>query len=218
LHLTNEFDEMANRFGTGWREQIREAWLDHIGAEDVVLLPGDISWAKTWTHFQPDLDFIATLPGTKVLSRGNHDHYWKSKAKMEELLPAGVIALEQSSVEIADHVIVGIKGWLTPDHRFYDSQVDEKYYQRERGRLERTLEDISPSQRPIIAMTHFPPCAQPAEVGFRDLLQQYKVTHSVYGHLHGGDWVNRTEGLHKTVRYHLVSADFLQFKPKIIVA
>ena len=52
-------------------EKIRQNWLKKVTAEDVVLLPGDISWAMTLEAFQPDLAFLAALPGKKIISKGN---------------------------------------------------------------------------------------------------------------------------------------------------
>ena len=51
--------------------------------DDTVLIPGDISWGMTLTEALPDLQFLDRLPGRKILSRGNHDYWWSSLAKME---------------------------------------------------------------------------------------------------------------------------------------
>ncbi len=77
-------------FGDKWAghpEKIRTHWLRLIAPDDLVLLPGDISWAMHTEDAQPDLDFIAALPGTKVMIRGNHDYWWNSLNKVEKILP-----------------------------------------------------------------------------------------------------------------------------------
>jgi len=220
LHLSSVLLKPMDRFGPQWVnhvDKVRTAWLETVTAEDLVLLPGDLSWSMRWQDFVPDADIIASLPGLKIISRGNHDYFWQSKTKMQRLLPAGIIPLEQSVTIQAGWVIAGVKGWLTPGCRFYDSTVDQEHYLRERGRLQRTLEAAAGYDLPIIVMIHFPPFAYPGEVGFCDLLQEYKVTHCVYGHLHSGDWENQTGGLRGGVNYHLVSADYLQFRPRVVV-
>ena len=219
LHLSYAKPKPMDRFGAQWSDheaRVATNWRSVVGTNDLVLLPGDLSWAMRWDDFTADLSYLHSLPGTKIISRGNHDYYWMSKAKMDISLPKDVIALEQDTVAIAGFAIVGVKGWLTPGCRLYDSQEDEKYFLRERGRLERSLQMASEHDMPIIAMIHFPPFAQQADVGFTDLLEKYGVAHCVYGHLHGGDWQNQTGGLIRGVRYHLVSADYLEFRPKRI--
>jgi len=71
-------------FGNQWKghpDKIREHWLDLIAEDDLVLLPGDISWAMEPQEAAPDLRWIDALPGTKVMIRGNHDYWWSSLAR-----------------------------------------------------------------------------------------------------------------------------------------
>lgn len=71
-------------FGDNWLnhgEKIRQRWLEVVTEEDVVLLPGDISWAISLEKFKLDLAFLATLPGKKIISKGNHDLWWDSLRK-----------------------------------------------------------------------------------------------------------------------------------------
>jgi len=37
-----------------------------VAAEDVLLLPGDLSWAMRRDEALPDLAFLAALPGVKI--------------------------------------------------------------------------------------------------------------------------------------------------------
>ena len=53
----NEYKPMGI-FGDGWQnhgEKIRTHWCSVVSGEDVVLMPGDISWAMTLEEFAPDL-------------------------------------------------------------------------------------------------------------------------------------------------------------------
>ena len=53
-------------FGPNWQdytERIQSNWEDVVGPDDLVLIPGDISWARTPQEALADLDFIDALPG-----------------------------------------------------------------------------------------------------------------------------------------------------------
>ena len=54
--------------------------------QDVVLVPGDISWAMDLGGAQVDLDEICQMPGQKVLLRGNHDYWWSSLSRVRAAL------------------------------------------------------------------------------------------------------------------------------------
>ena len=48
LHLPGGSDKPMDVFGTKWDNhfaQIQTAWTEKVRSEDVVLIPGDISWA-----------------------------------------------------------------------------------------------------------------------------------------------------------------------------
>lgn len=68
-------------FGPHWQnhfERIRADWLEKVDGADVVLLPGDLSWAMQLEEALDDLSRIGELPGQKILLRGNHDFWWSS--------------------------------------------------------------------------------------------------------------------------------------------
>ncbi len=78
LHLPGGDVKPMDVFGEHWTnhfEKISADWRDQVTAEDVVLLPGDFSWAMALKDAVPDLMAVGALPGKKVLLRGNHD-YW----------------------------------------------------------------------------------------------------------------------------------------------
>ena len=82
LHLSLSVENKAmDVFGPGWANHVarlREGWQDTVGEEDLVLIPGDISWGLRLEEAQADLDFIHALKGTKILLRGNHDYWFLS--------------------------------------------------------------------------------------------------------------------------------------------
>ena len=50
-----------------------------------------------------------------------------------------------------------------------------------------------------------------------DLMERYGVTRCYYGHLHGGSHRLAASGKHGGIEYHLVSADYLGFRPEKLV-
>ncbi|MCL2497822.1 MAG: metallophosphoesterase [Symbiobacteriaceae bacterium] len=221
LHLGLGIGKGMERFGSVWREhllKLQTAWEATIREEDTVLLPGDISWASDWAEFIPDLHFLAALPGHKIISKGNHDYYWKSKTQLRQLLPPGFTPLDHSLTVAQGYCIAAIKGWLTPGNPSYGGAEDTKLYARERGRLEAVLQEGEKMGLPIIVQMHYPPFAHEGDIGMREVLEAYKVQICVYGHLHGGTWRGQTGGHYNGIRYHLISADYLQHKPLLVVA
>ena len=83
-HLSLSTDKPMDIFGPNWDNhaaRLEAAWRAAVKPEDAVLLPGDISWAMSLDEAKADLAFLAALPGTKVLLRGNHDYWWSTMNK-----------------------------------------------------------------------------------------------------------------------------------------
>ena len=206
-------------FGDSWEhhgEKIRRHWLNCVQEDDVVLLPGDISWAMNLEELQPDLEFLAALPGKKILSKGNHDLWWESVTKIKKYLPENFFVLHNNSYVFDDVAVCGTRGWPCPEKNFATAQ-DEKIFQRELGRLERSLASVPPEVPHKIAMFHYPPINVLHEKSaFVSLMEQYHVTICLYGHLHSYAIQTALEGEHWGIQFQLVSADYLKFQPKAI--
>ena len=85
LHLSLGLDKPMEVFGEGWSnyvERIREGFAE-LTAEDVTVLCGDLSWGMSLEESLQDLTFIHELPGKKILTKGNHDYWWNTAAKMQ---------------------------------------------------------------------------------------------------------------------------------------
>ena len=70
LHLPGGDIKPMDVFGAHWAghfERISEDWRAKVSQEDVVLLPGDLSWAMALADAKPDLEAIGELPGKKVI-------------------------------------------------------------------------------------------------------------------------------------------------------
>ena len=108
--------------------------------------------------------------------------------------------------------LCGTRGWFFEENAKPQSA---KVFRREVMRLEASLK--AADEREKLCFLHYPPLYQ----GYTcpeilALLEQYGVTACYYGHLHGGSHRLALEGTYGTVRYSLVSADYLRFYPKII--
>lgn len=82
-------------FGSHWEnhfERIAQDWKSRVTQEDLVLIPGDISWAMQLDDALDDLRAIAALPGRTLILRGNHDYWWSSLTQLRQRLPEGMHA------------------------------------------------------------------------------------------------------------------------------
>lgn len=204
-------------FGSTWKDhaaQMRQNWLDAIDDDDIVCIPGDISWAMTLDEAVDDLSWIASLPGKKIMIRGNHDYWWNGISKVRKLLGEGMFALQNDCVVIDGLCFAGTRGWLLPSHPSFHGAEDERILQRELHRLELSLQEAAKTELPIVCMTHYPPIEnQVSKTVFQTTLEQYGVKLCLYGHLHGPSHRFAVNDLVGGTVYQLVSSDFLGFKP-----
>ncbi len=132
LHLSGAVDKPMDVFGVAWDKhflRIQTYWRERVATEDVVLIPGDISWAMHLDEAKPDLEFIANLPGEKILVRGNHDYWWNSLSKVRAALPPTIRALQNDSIRFDGVSIAGSRGWSCPGTSGFTAS-DEKIYER----------------------------------------------------------------------------------------
>ncbi len=220
LHLSFHTPKPMDIFGAGWQDhpaKIADSWRATVADEDWVLLPGDFSWAMKPEEVRPDLEYLASLPGSKIMIRGNHDYWWQTKSKMKQLLPERVHALDRTAVAIPGFAVAGSRGWVSPGSSLYEAKDDEKIYLRELSRLEASLKEASAYDLPIITMLHYPPTNERYEPsGFTEVMERYGVAICLYGHLHGESRRSALEELTRGIRYHLVSCDHLGFTPLLI--
>lgn len=231
LHLSFGVpNKKMDLFGPLWNDhpaQIAAHWQKMITPEDLVLIPGDISWAMTLEEVKPDLAWIDALPGTKVMIRGNHDYWWPSLKKLQSMLPPSIKAIHNTALTIGDISICGTRYWDSPEFSFAAlyghepapfSPADEKIYLRELQRLEISLKLLDPQARCKIALTHYPPIGPQMEpTRASHLFETYGVEHVLFGHLHflegrPGPRFGQARGVH----YALTSCDYLNFIPKLI--
>jgi len=214
LHLSLSCDKPMDIF-PGWSDyvsRIAESWNEQVKSEDTVVLPGDISWGMSLEQALEDFRFIDSLPGKKVLIKGNHDYWWNSRRKMEDFFDknglSSLIILHNSFVEADGFAICGTRGWCLED----GAPQDKKVTAREEGRLKASLEAAKPSGLEPLVFLHYPPVfGDSISGGMIDLLLEYNVKRCFYGHLHGPARYQALEGEYMGIDFSLVSADHLKF-------
>jgi len=116
-------NKSQEKFGPQWLDHARsigERWRAAVGEDDLVLVAGDISWAMRLENAQADLDFLAALPGTKVLIHGNHDYWWSSISKVRRALRPRMYALQHDAIRIGTVAVCGTRLWDVPGVNFPD--------------------------------------------------------------------------------------------------
>lgn len=216
LHLSGAVSKPMDIFGDNWsnhEKKLEDNWRSLITDSDTVLIPGDISWAMNMNEAKMDLDFIAGLPGRKVLLRGNHDYWWSSVQRLNSMYK-NMSFLQNDFTEYKGIAICGSRGWALPNKTDFDDS-DLKAYKREQIRYRLSLDcAIRKGYKEILFMTHFPPFVYGLESEFMEILKEYPVRNVVYGHLHGkGNFDVGIKGVRDGIDFKLVSADYLDFCP-----
>ncbi|MDO5713905.1 MAG: metallophosphoesterase [Tissierellia bacterium] len=217
IHLDHTKEKAMGIFGDHWKdhdEKIYRAWMEKVKEDDLVLIPGDISWALKWEEAQKDLEFIDELPGKKILSKGNHDYWWSGMKKMESKNWKSIKFLQNNSFFTEDGIgIFGTRGWIASDTDNFTEQ-DLKIKKREVLRLGLSFESMKEKCKKKIVMIHYPPFQQDFSGNeFTDMMEREEVDICIYGHLHGDGHRYVLEEERKGVNYICVAADYINFSP-----
>lgn len=232
LHLSFQSDKSMEVFGEEWKNhsyKIKRNWCSIVKETDTVVVTGDHSWGKKLEDSMKDLEFIAALPGRKILLRGNHDRFWNKINKTEslnELFAGRLLFLQNNFYEYEDnksgkkYALIGSKGFSTDDYCFLAEDKIESRFKNERKRLAKSYEAAKEAgYNDFIMFLHYPPTNMYEEEGvFTKFAQEFKVEQVVYSHLHGKERFDYSvAGEIKGIKYTLVSADYLDFVPKLIM-
>ena len=220
LHLSFNTDKPMDIFGNNWEnhaEKIKEDWLKKVGKDDVVLIPGDFSWETYLEDTYKDFEFLNSLPGRKILLKGNHDYWWTTLTNIKNYLKENnfntIDILFNNSYELDNCIIAGTRGWD------YTKANERKIIEREIGRLELSLKDAKKKNenKEIVVCMHYPPISKnylenEFERKIIYLLKEYNVKKCIYGHLHGTAHSQAITGIKEGIEFSLASADYLDFK------
>ncbi|HEX2612642.1 MAG TPA: metallophosphoesterase [Fibrobacteria bacterium] len=235
-----------DRFGAEWIDhpaKIETAWRELVGARDVVVVPGDISWAKKLPDAMPDLEWLDKLPGTKVILRGNHDLWWPTNAVLERELPPSIRFVQNNHAKAGPFVFFGSRMWDTTEYSVsdliawdpkkgpvpgsngmmpgIDPAKQDEIYDHELHRLKMSAAGLPDGVR--IGLTHYPPLdhlLNPSRAS--KLLEDAGAKHVIFGHLHSirEEWRGKAFGVRRDssqgTEYHLAACDYVGFRPKLI--
>ena len=198
LHLALNTDKPMDIFGVQWvnhDEKIKKNWKEKITEKDTVLIAGDISWSMKYEESKIDLDWINSLPGNKIISKGNHDYWWTSISKLNSMYD-NTKFLQNNFYTYNDYAICGTRGWIDPSSDKFNSK-DAKIYAREQIRIRLSLDAAKKSGfNKFIVMIHYPPFGEEnKESELMKIFQEYNVEKVIYGHLHGPSNVKAIEGV-----------------------
>jgi len=229
LHLALSVDKPMDVFGSSWQnymEKIRCRWCDAVGACDLVIVGGDVSWATYLDELTEDFSFLNSLPGQKLLLKGNHDYWWESVTKMKNFTHANgfdtISFLHNDAFLYEGFSVAGTRGWLLPGTDGF-GEDDRRIYERELIRLKLSLDAAvrleekngSDASRRI-AVFHYPPVDFSSGVPDEEvmkLLREFKVKKCLYGHIHGSGLQNAFCGSYEGIEFVCTSADYLHFTP-----
>ncbi|PJI07714.1 MULTISPECIES: metallophosphoesterase [Clostridium] len=217
LHLAFKLNKPMDIFGAEWLnhdEKIKRNWIEKITEKDTVLIAGDISWSMDIKGGEDDLNWIEELPGRKIIGKGNHDYWWKSITKLNQMYN-NVSFLQNNFFVYEDYAICGTRGWIDKSFDNFDEH-DKKIYRREIMRLKLSLDSaVNEGYSKFIVMLHYPPFKnEKSDSEFTQILEDYNVSKVIYGHLHGPSLKNVNGNIVRNgVQYILTSCDYLKFDP-----
>lgn len=220
-------------FGEHWRDhhqRMASAWDELVDDEDIMITPGDLSWARNTAEAAADFAWLAARPGHKVLVKGNHDHWWPgTKRKLAETLPPRCHALKKTACIIQGVGFFGARGGdFAPLKRYGDQRSDadiEKALAKEDVELAASITHLSILEKELgqpcqlrIACFHYPPIPPGANTSrFTGPIQQAGASYCIYGHLHGSQLgAAKVEGLFEGVQYTCASCDQIAFRPLLV--
>lgn len=219
-HLSFSTEKPMDIF-RGWEdytERLKTNWSALITDRDTVVIPGDISWAMRLADAKEDFAFLDSLPGKKIIGKGNHDYWWctmnKHRAFLKENGFGSIDFLFNNAFSVDGFAVAGTRGW------FFDDVTDdvEKVLKREAGRLRASLDAAGQLGGEIRVFLHYPAVYDgkvcPEIFG---VLKEYGVERCYFGHIHGDRSGRYNDFEYDGIRFSLVSADSLSFCPKKVL-
>ena len=232
LHLStfDKTNKSMEVFGKSWADymtRIENNWRHLITDDDTVIIPGDVSWALSLEESESDMKFLDSLPGKKIIGKGNHDFWWSTMRKHQMFFDKHEIKsisfLFNNAYEDKEYIIAGTRGWYNDEDAVNapDNADFEKLTNRENLRLRTSLEaakklkETSPDKE-IIVFMHFPPFWNgKASDGLISLLKEYEVKRVYFGHIHG-NYAVPPHFNYDGIDMHIISADYLKFVPMLV--
>ena len=232
LHFQSELKAPGQLHEPVWKNhenRFRQNCEKLIKPEDTLVLAGDHSWGRNLAEAEKDLEYIVSLPGRKILLRGNHDMFWdvKKTESLNRRFAGKLFFLQNNYASWQDYAIVGSKGY-TFEGPFYlrgrkivgwDKEAEahaQKLISRESERLEASFRAASADGfSRFVVFLHYPPTSTLERNSvFTSMAEKYGAEQVVYAHCHGEHrFHDSIEGRHHGIMYRLVSGDYLNWMP-----
>lgn len=223
LHLSFSTNKSMEVFGNEWKnyvKRIEKNFHKYVHSEDTVVLTGDHSWGRNLEECRTDLEFIESLPGRKILLRGNHDMFWDAKktSRLNQQFAGRLEFLQNNFCTYQDYALVGTKGYC------YEGKDSIEHFlkirERELERLKASFDAATAAgYTRFIMFLHYPPTSiGEQESPFTEMAEAYGAEKVIYSHCHGRDrYDDSFKGFVNGIEYRLVSSDYLKFKPDLLL-
>lgn len=217
LHLSFETDKPMDVFGPEWEghaEKLRRSF-SALTADDLTVIAGDLTWGMAMGDCLEDFRFIDSLPGKKIILKGNHDYWWSTAAAAKRFFAEKGITtidiLNNNCFFYGGTALCGTRGWFCPKEGGTDH--DRKIMAREVIRLEASLKAAGDAAEKLVFL-HYPPFyGKYYSREMVEVMRRYGVKRCYYGHIHGSGRRLAYEGEADGIEYRLISADNVDFKP-----
>lgn len=215
-HLSLSTGKTMQIFGgwTDYEKRLEKNWRRVVGENDTVVIAGDVSWCMDLEEGIKDFEFLDSLPGRKILMKGNHDYWWSTKKKADLFFAEkgfdSLHILHNNAYECGGMAICGTRGW------FFDAEndADKKVLLREAGRLRTSIAAAKATGLEPVVFLHYPPLSitQKCDEIYNVLVEE-GIKRCYYGHLHSYSHASAFNGESDGIRFSLISSDFLEFCP-----
>ncbi len=225
LHLSLGTDKPMDVFGGSWDNYVEkiEDGFSVVGQGDTCVICGDVSWSMSLNSSLGDFKFIDSLPGKKIILKGNHDYWWSTVSKIQSFFEKNDITtieiLNNNCFVVDGFAICGTRGWFYNEGKSGLPEAqdahDRKIMARETARLAASLKAADEKQAAEkICFLHYPPIFKNYICrDLIDIMKKYGVSDCWYGHIHGQGHKYAATGVFDGISYHMVSADFINFQP-----
>lgn len=226
LHLSFTADNPMDIFGPweGYVDKLREGFKV-VTEEDTTVLMGDLSWGIDLEEAKADFQFISDIPGRKIILKGNHDYWWQTMAKLEAFMEKEgyktISFLHNNAFDAEGFIICGSRGWYSDGKATPIRGADsKKIIAREVERIKHSVafgRTLDPEgKKEVLMFLHFPAIFK-GYMCDEIIMELYRagVSRCYYGHIHG-NYESPAVINYADIDFHLISADYILFKPELI--
>lgn len=217
LHLSFGVNKPMDVFGDKWKgyeEKIKKDWIEKVNPDDYVILAGDLSWATYLEEAVEDFKFLASLPGKKIILKGNHDYWWETVTKMNKFLNENkfenILFLYNNCIETEEALICGTRYWSTeegqPNEKIFNREIERaKLSLKAADKINQKRQEEGKEKKPVVMVTHYPP-----DILLLNSLKEFDIKEWVYAHIHSNYEDSKVEIT--GIPSYLTSCDYMNFE------